>query len=158
MKAIVYEKYGPPDVLQLKEVAKPAPKDNEVLIRIFATSVTSGDVRMRSFTVPLHLWLMARIALGFRTPKRPILGSDLAGVVEAVGKDVKLFRKGDQVFGTPGINVRGCYAEYVCMPEDGGLTIKPSNITYEEAAAVFLGEVQHYIFLEKEIFRADKKF
>jgi NADPH:quinone reductase-like Zn-dependent oxidoreductase len=92
---------------------------------------------------------MARIALGFRKPKRPILGSDLAGVIEAVGKDVKLFRKGDQVFGTPGINVRGCYADYVCMPEDGVLTIKPSNITYEEAAAVFFGGSTALHFLRK---------
>jgi NADPH:quinone reductase-like Zn-dependent oxidoreductase len=149
MKAIVYEKYGPPEVLQLKEVAKPVPKEDEVLIKIFATSVTSGDVRMRSFTVPLHLWLMARIALGFRKPKRPILGSDLAGVIEAVGKDVKLFRKGDQVFGTPGINVRGCYADYVCMPEDGVLAIKPANMTYEEAAAVFFGASTALHFLRK---------
>jgi NADPH:quinone reductase-like Zn-dependent oxidoreductase len=149
MKAIVYEKYGPPEVLQLKEVAKPVPKEDEVLIKIFATSVTSGDVRMRSFTVPLHLWLMARIALGFRKPKRPILGSDLAGVIEAVGKDVKLFRKGDQVFGTPGINFRGCYADYVCMPEDGVLAIKPANMTYEEAAAVFFGASTALHFLRK---------
>ena len=134
MKAIVYEKYGPPDVLQLKEVTKPAPKDNEVLIRVIETSVTSGDVRMRSFTVPLHLWLMARIALGFRTPKRPILGSDLAGVVEVVGKDVTRFKKGDQVFG---INLKnaGAYAEYVCMHEEKVLAIKPANMTYEEAVA-----------------------
>jgi NADPH:quinone reductase-like Zn-dependent oxidoreductase len=157
MKAIVYEKYGPPEVLQLKEVAKPAPKDNEVLIRVFATSVTSGDVRMRSFTVPLHLWLMARIALGFRTPKRPILGSDLAGVVEAVGKDVKLYRNGDQVFGTPGINVRGCYADYVCMPEDGVLTIKPANMTYEEAAAVYFGGSTALHFLRKGNIQSGQK-
>ena len=110
MKAIVCTKYGPPDVLQLKEVEKPTRKDNEVLIRVYATTVTSGDVRIRSFTVPFWQRLPARIILGIRKPKRPILGSDLAGEIEAVGKDVKLFRKGDQVFGTSGVS-QGAYAE-----------------------------------------------
>ena len=99
MKAIVYQKYGSPDVLQLKEVEKPTPKDNEVLIKIFATTVSSGDMRVRSAKVPLWFWLPMRITMGFRGPRQPILGSEFAGKIEAVGKDVKLFRKGDQVFG-----------------------------------------------------------
>lgn len=137
MKAIVYEKYGQPDVLQLKEVEKPTPKNNEVLIKIHATTATQADRRMRSSDVPRLMWLPMRMYLGFRKPKRTILGMELAGEIESIGKDVKFFKKGDQVFASTFWANFGGYAEYKCMPEDGMLVLKPTNLTFEEAAAGF---------------------
>ncbi|MGZ9222843.1 MAG: NAD(P)-dependent alcohol dehydrogenase [Anaerolineales bacterium] len=136
MKAIVYTEYGPPDVLQLKEVEKPAPKDNEVLIRVHATTVTTGDVNLRGFTfVPPGFGFVPRLAFGLRGPRKTILGTEVAGKIEATGKDVTLFKKGDQVFGIGSGNL-GAYAEFVCRPEKGALAKKPSNVSYEEAAAI----------------------
>lgn len=156
MKAIVCTKYGPPDVLELKELEKPIPKDNEVLIRIHAASVSSGDARLRSFTFPRLFWLPMRIILGFRGPRRKILGSQLAGEIETVGKDVKLFKQGDQVFGANGLN-SGCYAEYLCMPEKGVLAIKPVNTTYEEATAVPFGGMTALELLRKANIQSGQK-
>jgi NADPH:quinone reductase-like Zn-dependent oxidoreductase len=138
MKAMVYTQYGPPEVLQLKEMAKPAPRDNEVLVKIRATTVTIGDTIMRSLKIPGPRWqrFFARLYLGIRKPKRTILGMELAGDIEAVGQNVTRFKVGDPVFAsTFGVNFGG-YAEYKCLPEDGMLALKPANITYEEAATL----------------------
>ena len=148
MKAVVCPKYGPPDILQLREVPKPVPKDNEVLIRIHATAVTSGDVMARNAIFPAGFGLLWRMILGIRKPKNPILGSDLAGEIESVGKDVKLFKKGDQVFGDGGANM-GAYAEYKCMSEEGAIALKPTNMTYQEAAAVPFGGGTALFFIRK---------
>ena len=132
MKAIVYEKYGPPEVLQFKEVDKPTPKANEVLVKVYATTVHRGDVRMRSFTIPGGVLqrLLARIMLGLRGPRKKILGMELTGDIESVGNDVKRFRKSDQVFASTYGSGFGGYAEYKCMPEDEILALKPVNLTH----------------------------
>ncbi|MCL4267874.1 MAG: NAD(P)-dependent alcohol dehydrogenase [Anaerolineae bacterium] len=154
MKAVVYTKYGPPDVLQLKEVEKPTPKANELLVKVQATTVTAGDVRTRSFTVPFWQWLPARIYLGLRKPKRAIPGMELAGEVAGVGKDVKQFHIGDQVFAFAGFGF-GAYAEYICLPADGvnakkGLVApKPTNMSYAEATTVPVGGLTALAFLRQ---------
>ena len=146
MKAIVCTKYGPPEVLQIQEVEKPTPKANEVLIKVYATSVTLYDCWQRSGIAPPGFGFLYKLATGFRKPRQPIFGTELAGEIEAVGKDVKLFRKGDQIFAYTGMSL-GAYVEYICLPEDGVLAIKPNNMIFEEAAAVQQGALTALYFL-----------
>jgi NADPH:quinone reductase-like Zn-dependent oxidoreductase len=154
MKAIIWTKYGPPEVLQFREVEKPTPKDDEVLVKIHATTVTAGDCELRSLRLPLLLSLPLRIWIGFWRPKKgTIPGTELAGEIEAVGKDVVQFTVGDQVFGSAGLGY-GTNAEYICLPEEpeeieGGLAIKPTNMSYEEAATVPFGgrDALHFLRL-----------
>jgi NADPH:quinone reductase-like Zn-dependent oxidoreductase len=162
MKAIVWTKYGPPDGLQLQEVEKPVPKDDEILIKVQATTVTAGDCEMRRLELPLMLSFPVRIYAGLIKPKRiTILGQELAGVVEQVGRNVKSFKKGDQVFGTTGFGF-SAYAEYICLPGEpremqGALAAKPANLTFEEAAAVPTAGFEALHFLRKANIQPGKK-
>ena len=150
MRAIVCPKYGPPDVLQAKEVDKPIPKDNEVLIKIIRATVTAGDCEIRRFDFPTWLWLFARLGFGIRGPRQQILGQELAGEIEAVGNDVTKFKPGDQVFGSTGWGL-GAYAEYISLPETGDAVFasKPSNMSFDEAATVPTGGFTSLHFLRK---------
>lgn len=156
MKAFVYERYGSPDVLELKEVEKPTPKDNEVLIRIYATTVTSADWRVRSLNVPVGFGLISRMFLGVTRPRQPILGTELAGKVESVGKDVSKFKVGDPVFAFSGVGM-GCHAEYKCMPDDRAIVLKPVNLTYEEAAAMSFGGTTALDFFRRAKLQSGEK-
>jgi NADPH:quinone reductase-like Zn-dependent oxidoreductase len=138
MKAVIYKKYGSPEVLQLAEVAKPTPKEREVLIKVQATTVTSVDWRVRSLNMPVGFGLISRLVFGILKPRQPILGTELAGEIESVGKDVSKFKVGDRVFGLSGISM-GCHAEYKCLPEDGMVMLMPDNLTADEAAALSFG-------------------
>ncbi len=148
MKAIICTKYGPPNVLQLQNVEKPKPKKNEVLVKIHATSVSTGDCRIRGFNSPLLFWIPMRIILGFRKPRKPILGVELSGEIEDIGIDVTQFKKGDQVFALTELNLGG-YAEYTCVHESGLIALKPTNVTYEEAAVIPFGGTSALHFLRK---------
>jgi NADPH:quinone reductase-like Zn-dependent oxidoreductase len=148
MKAIVATAYGAPDVLQLKELATPRPKDHEILVKVHATTVNAGDSRMRSFRVPPLFWLPARIALGFSKPKHPIFGMELAGDVAAVGSQVRRFKVGDQVFASTFEAQFGAHAEYKCLPEDGAVVLKPQALSYEEAATLALSAHTALFFLK----------
>lgn len=157
MKAIVYEKYGTPSVLQLKDVTKPTPRPNEVLIKIHATTVTAGDARMRGFNVPLSFWLPARILLGITKPKRPILGMEMSGEIEAVGSDVTKFKPGDHVFASTFEKGFGGYAEYLCFPENGLLVKKSSDLSSEEAVTIPVGGRTALYFLRAANVQAGQK-
>ena len=147
IKAVICTKYGPPEVLQLKDIKKPVPKDNEVCIKIFATAVTASDCIVRGYKVTGKYWLLMGLALGIGKPRNPILGMLYAGEVESVGNNVKSFEKGDQVFGSDRFGF-GTYAQYKCIPENGLLVKKTANVSYEEAAAVLYGGLLALYFLK----------
>jgi len=152
MKAVVYGTYGPPNVLQLGEVEKPRPKDNEILVKIHAATVTSGDVRLRSSDFPPLFWLPARLLFGLFKPKKKILGHELAGTIEAIGKGVTKFKVGDCVFGTTTMLLAGSYAEFICLPQEwknGVVAIKPENMSFKEAAALPVGTMTAMYLFEK---------
>jgi len=152
MKAIIYKKYGPPEVLQVAEVAKPVPKSDEVLIKIRATAVTDSDIFIRSSNVNKFMWIPFRLAMGLFKPKREISGEVLSGEIVYVGKDIKRFKLGDRVFGLTGFGL-GAYAEYKCMKDKdstyGSIALKPSNLTFEEATAAAYGGLLALQFMER---------
>ncbi len=152
MKAVVYTKYGSPDALQLSEIDKPIPKDNEILVKIHAATVTSGDVRLRASDFPALFWLPARLIFGLFKPKKKILGHELSGIVEEKGKDVTKFNVGDEVFGTTTMLKTGSYAEYICLPQQwkhGVVGLKPFNLNFKEAAALPVGGMTALFLLKK---------
>lgn len=155
MKAIVFTRYGPPDVLHLEEVKKPSPKDDEVLIKIYAATVSTADCEIRSFTLPLWLWLPSRIMFGVFKPRIQTLGQELAGKIEAVGKDVKGFMKGDEVFAPA--NGFGAHAEYIRLPASGAMAIKPAGMSYEEAACITVFGLNALHFIRKADIRSGEK-
>lgn len=148
MKAYICTGYGGPEVLHLTDIPKPVPKGNEILVKICATSVTSGDVRLRSLNVPAGLGLIARLAFGYKAPRQPILGTEMAGIVEAIGCKVTRFAIGDEVLAFPGGKM-GCYAEYRCIAEDGAVAHKPANLSFSEAAGLCFGGSTALHFLRK---------
>ena len=152
MKAAVYDRYGPPDVVQISDVERPVPKDNEVLVRVHATTVCAADWRLRKAD-PFFVRIIAGL---WRPTKIPILGMEFAGTVEHAGKTVTRFREGDQVFGSTGFKF-GAHAEFVCLPEDAALTAKPVNMTFEEAAAVMFGGITALHFLREAKIQAGQK-
>ena len=153
MRAVVCTRYGPPEVLELRQLDEPVPKPDQVRVKIHATAVTSSDCIVRSFTVPRSMWLLARLVLGITRPRRSVLGLVLAGEIEAVGRDVRSFKEGDAVFGFDPVRF-GTYAEYKCLPERALLAPKPANTSYEEAAAIPFGGLLALHFLRKAQIRS----
>ena len=152
MKAVVYKKYGPPYVLEVTEIEKPKPRDNEMLVKIHSSTVTSGDVRLRSSDFPPLFWLPARLIFGLFNPKKKILGHELAGTIEAIGKNITKFKVGDSVFGTTTMLKTGSYAQYICLPQEwnnGVVALKPENLSFKEAAALPVGAMTAMFLLEK---------
>lgn len=156
MRAIIWTKYGPPDVLELREVEKPSPGDNEVLIRIVAASVFAGDCEMRRFDFPISFWLPLRVVFGLLKPRIKILGQELAGEIEAVGAEVTQFKSGDRVFAPTDMSF-GAYAEYVCLPATKPMVIIPVNMSYAEAATVPVGGLNALHFLRKGNIKSGQK-
>ncbi len=152
MKAVVYKQYGPPHVLILMDIEKPTVKKNEILVKIYSTTVTSGDTRLRASNFPPIAWLFVRLIYGLFKPKKEILGHEFSGVVEAVGKDVTLYKIGDEVLGTPTTLSTGSYTEYISVPvvrKKGVLGKKPKNLDFNEAAALPVGGMTALFLLDK---------
>jgi len=156
MKAVICTKYGTPEVLKIVEIEKPTPKNNEVLIKIFATSVTVADCRVRGFVVPKTFWLPAKFALGFSKPKQPVLGGELSGIIENIGKNVTKFNVGDNVFAFPGHFLGAC-AEYRCMKETDCIALKPENLNFEQSAVLTFGGITALYFCQKANISKDTK-
>ena len=148
MKVVVYRQYGGPEVVRFTEVATPVPKDDEVLIKIHATTVTAGDWRVRSLNVPQGFGLLSRLAIGVTGPRQPILGTELSGVITGIGKAVTKFKQGDAVFAFPGTRM-GCHAEYRCMSQEGAVALKPANLGHDQAAALSFGGTTALHFLRE---------
>lgn len=156
VKAFVYRRYGPPDVLELTDLPKPVPADHELLIRIRATTVSSADWRMRSLSLPRGFGLPGRLAIGVRGPRKPVLGTELSGEVEAVGRSVTSFQVGDPVFAFTGA-AHGCHAEYRCLPANGAVARKPPNLSFEQAAALSFGGATMLDFFERAQLRGNER-
>lgn len=156
MKVIRCTAYGPPEVLVYGEAEKPVPRDNEVLVRVCATSVTAGDCEIRSFRFPFLLWLPMRLFMGIGRPRQPILGMECSGIIEAVGRKVRRFREGDAVFADMGMHF-GAYAEYACIPDSGTIVLKPAGMSFEEAAAAPIGGMNALHFMRKAKIRPGER-
>ena len=148
MKVVFCERYGPPEVLKIKEIEKPVPKANDILVKVIATAVNSGDVRVRGLVVDGFMRIVMRLVLGFKGPRNPILGTVFSGVVENVGDSVKMFKPGDKVYATTGMKM-GTYAEYIALSENKTITLKPTKASFEEAAALPFGGTTSLYFLHK---------
>jgi NADPH:quinone reductase-like Zn-dependent oxidoreductase len=159
MKAVICSKYGPPESLHIKEVEKPVPKNNEILVKVYASAVTAADCRVRGFNVPPSYWFLARLALGLTKPRKPILGMDFAGEVEVIGEVVKKYKVGDMVYGLMGDRFGG-YAQYLCLSEDWkgvGMALKPDSLSFEEAAAIPFGGLTALYFLRESKIQEGQK-
>jgi NADPH:quinone reductase-like Zn-dependent oxidoreductase len=156
MKAIVYERYGSPDVLELKEVEKPAPLSNEVLIKTYATTVTTADWRVRSLTLPTGFGFLGRLIFGVLKPRQPILGSEISGVIESIGKGVKKFKIGDAVFAFSDVSM-GCHVEFKCIGQDAAIALKPTNLSHEESAAISFGGTTALSFFRRGNLKAGER-
>ena len=156
MKAVICPVYGPPEVLRIAEVEKPEPKEDEILVRVHASSVTVADVRVRGFNIPVSFRIPARFILGFRRPKRPVLGVELSGEVAAVGSNVKRFKTGNHIFAATPMTNFGAYAEYICIPENCQVAMKPERLSFAEAAVIPIGAVTALYYLRKADLRPGK--
>jgi len=156
MKTIVYTQYGGPEVLHIKEIEKPTPKESEVLIKTHATTVTAGDWRARSLELPPGFGFLGRLMFGISKPRQPILGMEISGEIESVGKEVTKFKIGDQVFASTGASM-GCQTQYLCLPENGSVTLKPTNLSYDESAAMSFGGTTALHFFRKAKLQSGEK-